>query len=250
MKIIGDLAVRRVETRSRSVIGSDPAGARIAAICAWPVVGMAASACVLNWAFGALGAGSLLSAAPATDSCSATATASSPGIRRGIRREWHAGHQDSRPVAAGELFRGTIRRNTAPRAPGPPASCRRAAPPEGPGRVRAALQSPPASPGAASKAPAARTRPGHRRHCPDRARTGRRRPRQRIPKSGLATAETPAQRRQTRFGGAQAGRRRQTGATTIPAPETAPAGERRQAHGSGGRRRDPANLCRRPGWIR
>jgi putative transposase len=38
-------------------------------------------------------------------------------IRRGIRRERHAGDQDSGPVAAGKLICGTIRGNTSPRVP-------------------------------------------------------------------------------------------------------------------------------------
>jgi hypothetical protein len=44
-------------------------------------------------------------------------------------------------------FWRAVRRNTAPRVPGPPADPRRAAPSEGPGRRRATLQRPPAPPG-------------------------------------------------------------------------------------------------------
>ena len=58
-----------------------------------------------------------------------------------------------------------------------------------PGRVRPALQRPPPAPGAAAGASAAAVQPDDRYHRPDRAKTGPRRPDQRIPQSGLASVK-------------------------------------------------------------
>ena len=55
------------------------------------------------------------------------------GLRRRLRRERHAGNKDPGPITTGELPCRAIRRNAAPRVPGPPADHRRAAPAESPG---------------------------------------------------------------------------------------------------------------------
>jgi uncharacterized protein DUF5994 len=65
----------------------------------------------------------------------------------------------------------------------------------GPGGVFAALQRPPAAPGAQPAAAATRARRIRRSHRPDRAAAGRRRPDQRIPKSRADDAKAPAQQR-------------------------------------------------------
>jgi putative transposase len=69
--------------------------------------------------------------------------------------------EDPGTVTARELLCRAVRRNSAPRVPGPPADHRRTALAEDPGRVRPALQRSSAPPGARPKAPAARTRSGH-----------------------------------------------------------------------------------------
>ena len=57
------------------------------------------------------------------------------------------------------------------------------------GRVRPALQRAPSAPGPAAGTTAARARPRRRYHRPDRAQAGPRRPDQRIPQSGVASAK-------------------------------------------------------------
>ena len=85
--------------------------------------------------------------------------------------------------------RGAVRGNASPRVPGPRADPRRAASPQGPGRVRPALQRPPAAPGPAAGTSAAPARPRRRYHRPDRAAACPRRPDQRIPQSSLVSAK-------------------------------------------------------------
>jgi len=64
---------------------------------------------------------------------------------------------------------------------------RRAASPQRPGRVRPALQRPPAAPGPAAGTSAAPARPHRRYHGQDRAQRGSRRPDRRIQKSSVAS---------------------------------------------------------------
>jgi hypothetical protein len=110
-----------------------------------------------------------------------------PGVRRSARRQRHTDHQDSGPIAQGELLRGTVCGNATSRVPRPPANPRRTAPPADPDRVRAALQRSPAPPGAGTKTSAARARPaGHQYNRPDQAPTSRPRPDQRVLESGVA----------------------------------------------------------------
>jgi hypothetical protein len=98
------------------------------------------------------------------------------------------------PVAPGELIRGAVCGNAAPRAPRPPADLRRTAPPAGPRRVRAALQRTPAAPVAGTTTSAARARPGGRCDRPDQAHPPRPGPDQRVPQSSLtSTGKHPAQ---------------------------------------------------------
>jgi hypothetical protein len=125
----------------------------------------------------------------------ATAASQRPGQqvhpkRRSIRRKRHAGHHDPGPVAAGEFIRGTVRGNDSPRVPGSRAHPRRAASPQGPGRVRPVLQRPPAASGFAAETSTAPGQPRCRYHRPDREQPCRGRVDHRVPQSGLASAKS------------------------------------------------------------
>ena len=86
--------------------------------------------------------------------------------RRWSRAQQHAGDQDAGPVAASERIRGAVRGDAAPGVPGPRGDPRRAAPPQGPGRVRPALQPSSSTPGLAAAIPTAAAQPSHRYHRP------------------------------------------------------------------------------------
>ena len=110
-------------------------------------------------------------------------------VRRRVRRQWRADHQDAGPVAPGELLCGAVCGNATARVPRPPADPRRTAPPADPGRVRAALQRASAAPVAGTTTSAARARPAGRYDRPDQAQAGRPRPDQRVPESSLTSTE-------------------------------------------------------------